>query len=326
MKNLILVLLIFSAVANGQSKIPYLEINQSANKLTGVLTQDLLPALPRTISHEDSFTVRETRSSLKAGVLSLLIPGAGQFYNGGTLNYLKAAGFFAIEVGAIASNIIWINKGNNQTNFFENYADGTAADNYANGHYNILRYVQWIQQNYMQFEKNGIPVGGGQITSVNDPSTVNYYIGKIIDNNGGPAPWDKVNWNYLAKVENALGGYFSHNLEGHGTEQYYELIGKYPQFRVGWYDENLSFTNYDQLNTPTPNSGYYMGQRGLANNLYGVAGTAIGIVIANHFASAIEAAIWAHGHNKLIETSLEISPLPLQGVSYQTQLNLAVNF
>ena len=61
------------------------------------------------------------------------------------------------------------------------------------------------------------------------------------------------------------------------------------------------YDNYDQLNQPTPNSGYYMGQRGLANNLYGVAGTAIGIYkeSANHFASAIEAAIWAHGSQQV---------------------------
>ncbi len=325
MRNFILVLSIFVATANGQSKIPYLEPSQSSKKLSGILSQDLFLSQSDTMSHKDSLALLDTRSSLKAGIFSMLIPGAGQIYNGGTANYIKAAGFLAIEAAAIAVNIIWTNKGNNQTNFFENYADGTAADNYANGHYSVLRYAQWIQQNYQQFETNGVPVGGGQLTPVSDPATLNKYISDMIVNNGS-APWDKVNWFALNKVEVALGGYFTHQLPAYGQQQYYELIGKYPQFRAGWYDEIPSYDNYDQLNTPTPNSGYYMGQRGLANNLYGVAGTAIGIVIANHFASAIEAAIWAHGHNKLIEASVGISPLLLQGAGYQTQVNLAVNF
>ena len=68
--------------------------------------------------------------------------------------------------------------------------------------------------------------------------------------------------------------------------------------------------SYDQLkdDVEAAEDYYYMQQRGDANNFYGVAGTALGVLLANHFLSAIEAAIWAHGHNKWIQTSVGMSP------------------
>jgi len=53
-----------------------------------------------------------------------------------------------------------------------------------------------------------------------------------------------VNLGELNRLEGDLGGYYSHQLPPHG-EQYYEEIGKYPQFNVGWDDfgnENTPFT------------------------------------------------------------------------------------
>lgn len=116
-----------------------MKTNQSTNRLTGILSQDLFSTQPDTLSHKDSLEMFETRSSLKAGLFSLIVPGAGQFYNGGTGNYIKAAGFLALEVAAIAVNVIWTNKGNNQTIFFQNYADAN---------FSVLRYAQWIQLNF----------------------------------------------------------------------------------------------------------------------------------------------------------------------------------
>lgn len=115
--------------------------NQTKRKLTGVLSQDLFSPQAESLSHKDSLELFETRSSLKAGLFSLLVPGAGQFYNGGTGNYIKAAGFFALEAAAIAVNIIWTNKGNNQTTFFQNYADVLTLTT----GYSVLRYAKWIQ-------------------------------------------------------------------------------------------------------------------------------------------------------------------------------------
>ncbi|HEY9165924.1 MAG TPA: DUF5683 domain-containing protein [Candidatus Kryptonia bacterium] len=328
MKKIFLTLIALSATAAAQSKASHVQSvvflgdgNSSQSRLTGVLSHDLFVSKGDS-SHEDSISRVETRSALKAGFFSLVIPGAGQLYNG---NYWKAAGFFAVEVAGWMVNAVWNQKGNNQTNFFQNYADGSAADKYADGHYSVARYAQWIQQNYKSFEDKGIPIAGGQYAPVTDPTTVNNYISLILPSSGGPAPWDEVNWVALNKVEAALGGYFSHMLPAHGEQQYYELIGKYPQFREGWYDENLAITSYDSLRSDTPNSGYYMGQRGKANNLYAVALTAVNVVIANHFVSAIEAALWAHNNKRIIEPTVGLSPLP-DGLGYQTEVRLAIHF
>ncbi len=291
-------------------------------RLTGVLSQDLFAVQPPN-DDQDSAAVIETRSALKAGAFSLLIPGAGQLYN---RNYVKAAAFFAVEVAGWVVNAMWTQKGNNQTIYFQNYADGTAGDNYANGHYSVLRYAQWIQVNWQQLLING----GHNPSDNTDPSvrTVLKYEPTMVVNNGQPAPWSKVDWYSLNQVEGALGGYFTHFLPPHGNQQYYELIGKYPQFRQGWDDSPYAKgnTNYvDFMDYSTTNSGYYMGQRGKANSLYAVASTAVGVVLVNHFASAIEAAIWAHSHNKNITAHVSMSKLPI-GFGYQTELQVAVNF
>ena len=328
MKKLVVLLLMISASVDAQSpnesvrdKIPFLETDASASRITGVLSQDLFAVQPESLAHKDSLDLLETRSSLKAGFFSLLVPGAGQIYNGGTANDLKAAGFLAIEAGAIAAMIIWTNRANSQTAFFERYADGTAADNYADGRYSVLRYAQWIKINWYQTA---------------DKATQNLIDEMFVNN--GPAPWQKVNFDALAEVENALSGVMpgsDDHLLGHGTEQYYELIGKYPQFREGWNPNAASdyvsgssddIYNYLKNSVEVSIDNYYMDQRGLANNYFGYAGTWLGVLIANHFVSAIEAAIWAHGHNKLIETSVSVSPLPSSGAGYQTQLNVALNF
>jgi hypothetical protein len=307
-------------------------------KLTGVLSQDLLyptaspisgpwiAVQPETLSHKDSLEMFETRSALKAGMFSLLVPGTGQIYNGGTGNYIKAAGFLAVEAAAIAVNIIWNNKGNKQTTFFQNYADA---------HYSVARYAQWIQNNLPQIEQYIMSQGFSPNVDV-----ANFYASskELWLNGTGPdpnqPPWTQVNWYALNKVESALGGFFSHNLPPYGTQQYYELIGKYPQFREGWnpnaandaYNPNVDLYTYLRDSLEVSTDSYYMGQRGLANNLYAVAGTAIGVVIANHFLSALEAAIWAHGHNKWIETRVGVSPVPFPNAGYQTELNVAINF
>ena len=281
------------------------------DELNGVLSHDLL--VTQSNSREnDSAAQLETRSSLKAGLFSLIIPGGGQVYNGGTLNYIKAAGFLGIEAAAIAVNIIWNNKGNNQTTSFQNYADAN---------YSVLRYAQWIKLNFNAWDPSA------------DQATLQLVDEMFI--NGGPNPWQKVDFAKLHQVESILGGtaagqFFTHNLPDYGEQQYYELIGKYPQFREGWNPnaatDNVN-TSYDDLryNVEVQKDSYYMGQRGLANNYYSVALTAINVVIANHFLSAIEAALWAHAHNKIVDAHVSLESLP-QGLGYQAQVNLAVHF
>jgi hypothetical protein len=339
MRTTVLMILLLSLAAKAQTPMDDVYLKSpdgTSNKmqridLTGVLSQDLFAVQPTMDTQDSLADVTETRSALQAGAFSLLIPGAGQLYN---RNYLKAAAFFAVEVAGWVVNAMWTQKANNQTVYFQNYADGTAnyklpggqADPYGNAHYSVRRYAEWIQANWQQL----LILGGHTPTDNTDPSvvTVMKYEPTMVVNSGGPAAWSQVDWYSINQVEGALGGYFTHFLPAHGDQQYYELIGKYPQFRQGWDDSpyakgTTNFTAF--MDYSTTNSGYYMDQRGKANSLFSVASTEIGVVLVNHFASAIEAAIWAHNHNKAVQAHVSMSKLPT-GFGYQTELELAVNF
>ena len=53
--------------------------------------------------------------------MSLLVPGSGEFY---AQSYWKAAAFFAIEVAAWALAYTYDKKGDKQTDYFQNFANG----------------------------------------------------------------------------------------------------------------------------------------------------------------------------------------------------------
>ncbi|MGC8653765.1 MAG: DUF5683 domain-containing protein [Candidatus Kryptoniota bacterium] len=302
---------------------------RNTHNLTGVLSNDLfsenLVSKPDNFSTNDSTAVIETRAALKSGLFSLIIPGAGQAYNG---NYLKAGIFFAVEVAGWVVNVVWNKKGDNQTNFFQQYADGTSSRNYSDGHWSALQYAQWIKQDLnLIMNVNGTTGANAQIAQE--------YVQKMIVNKGVPEPWSDVDWYALNQVESAIGGYFSHLLPPHGQQQYYELIGKYPQFRQGWDDSEWGkavrhlaggdslFVDY--VHGSTPHSSYYMDQRGLANDYYAIASTAVGVVIVNHFISAIEAALYAHAKEKKIRAQMSMKALPLNA-GYMTELGFSYQF
>ncbi|MCL5268743.1 MAG: hypothetical protein M1469_11680 [Bacteroidetes bacterium] len=294
--------------------------NLRSPKLTGNLSEDLLSSISGKV-YRDSLDAMNTRAALTSGFFSFVIPGAGQLYNGGTPNYIKAAAFFGLEAAGWIVDVLWNKKGDQETKAFQVYADGTAADGYRNGHYSVYRYAQWIGGNVQQLEQiNGTSSQGQAI------------IAKYINANGNSllrnqyaSPEYQVNWYALNAVENAMGGYFSHWLFAYPGVEYYKEIGKYPQFRQGWVDETPAILDYNSIRVDTPNSYYYENMRGTATHYYNVALVAAGVLILNHFASGVEAAIWAHGHYRPVETSIGVSPLP-QGVGYQTDFDLALNF
>ncbi|MEO8232754.1 MAG: hypothetical protein ABI638_10760 [Ignavibacteriota bacterium] len=145
------------------------------------------------------YPAENKRSPVLAGVLSLLIPGAGEIYSE---EYLKAGIFVAIEAAVITTGLIYDKKGNDKTTEFQNY-----ADDYKNSDHNwsAVRYAEWLNQ----YKSANIPIN----PDVNLP------------------PWERVNWNDINAVESG-----SHKLPPYGEQQYYELIGKYHQFAAGWND------------------------------------------------------------------------------------------
>ncbi len=294
--------------------------DQRTSPLTGDISEDLFSGVSAS-KVSDSLEVLKTRAAITSGLFSLIVPGTGQLYNGGTMNDVKAAAFLGVEAAGWIVDVLWNKKGDQETKAFQLYADGTAADAYRNGHYSVYRYAQWIGNNVQQLEQiNG--------TSSQGQATISLYInskGNSLLGNQYASPQYQVNWYALNQVEQAMGGYFSHWLFAYPGVEYYKEIGKYPQFRQGWDDANPAILDYNQIRNDTPHSAFYENMRGTATGYYDVALWSAEVLIANHFVSALEAALWAHSHYRPVRTSLGISPLP-EGLGYQTEFSLAVRF
>lgn len=109
-----------------------------------------------------SFQTENKKSPFLAGLLSLVIPGAGEFYSG---EYIRTAIFVAIEAAVITTAVIYDNKGDDQTEFFRKYADEN---------WSVVRYAQWLNNR------------GANIQ---------------INPNESLPPWERVNWSELNDAE-----------------------------------------------------------------------------------------------------------------------------
>lgn len=256
------------------------ELKQNKTQLSGVLAFDSKTANVSIQEFVVKSPLEESVSKKKplvAAGLSLILPGAGEFYSE---SYLKSAIFIAVEAAAIAVGLAYDKKGDDQTTFFQGYADQ---------HWSAVRYAKWVSN----------PANTKNINSSIDPTKYN-----VLTTSG------KVNWGELNRLETDLGSYFSHKLPYYGEQQYFELIGKYPQFNVGWDDfgdENTPFEYKADRSNLTKNFIYYSVERGKANDYYNIASKAVIVVFVNHIISALDAAWSAHSYNKNIElhTSLE---------------------
>jgi len=266
-------------------------------KLTGSLNIDSKISFDESkILFEDNndFSLPNKKSIFLAGLFSAVLPGAGEFY---TENYLKSAIFAAIEVAAIYIAVTNDKKGDDKTSEFETYA---------NQNWDVKRYAAWSLANAHNINP--------EITDVSQ-----YH---VFDNKGN------VNWNELNRLESAIGNYYSHRLAPFGDQQYFEMIGKYQQFNVGWAefgnDPNKPFKYGD---APTSQFLYYAGQRGEANDFYSTASTAVKIIIANHIISIADAVWSAKSFNKNLSMNLTAKKVNLgYKIEVYPELNFSYSF
>jgi hypothetical protein len=210
------------------------------------------------------------KSPVVSGVLSAILPGAGQVYN----EDWWIAGIFVIaEAALITTAVVYDNKGDDQTEYFENYADA-----YTNPEHNwsVVRYAEWLAQ-----------YQGANLEEI------------IIPGTEGLPPWERVYWDKLNAAETG-----SHKLPPYGDQQYYELIGKYPQYSPGWND----FTGGSNKEIISPNFEYYSVQRGVANDYYYTSSTAVVGIYINHILSAAEAVWGATRFNKNLAVNFRVVP------------------
>jgi hypothetical protein len=233
------------------------------------------------------------KSPVLSGILSTILPGAGQVYNE---DWWIAGVFVAVEAVLITTAITYDNKGDDQTEYFENY-----ADDYTNPDHNwsVVRYAEWLVE-----YKYG-----------NDLELLNKI---VISNDPSRPPWERVNWAELNAAETG-----SHHLYPHGEQQYYEMIGKYFQYSAGWNDYTGGANN-DQI---SPNFTYYSGQRGLANDYYNTASTVVIGIYINHLLSAAEAVWGATRFNNNLAVNFRVEPYnTATGTELVPTLNVRFSF
>lgn len=250
-----------------------LSVNLLAQEnLTGIFRQDARIAFEQTNfpNPQINYPVVERKSPLLAGVLSFVVPGAGEIYTG---QYLKAGIFLALEVAVITTAISYDNKGDKKTIEFQNYADDQ---------WSVVKYAQWLNTHK-----------GANIT---------------IDPNIALKPWERVNWEEL----NAAEAGFSHKLAPYGEQQYYELIGKYPQFSPGWHDFDPADPDYHDVPQQALN---YSGERGKANDYYNVASKAVIGIYVNHFLSVLDAVWSAVSFNKDLTMNIRTENIMYAGIN-----------
>jgi Family of unknown function (DUF5683) len=268
-KNILLIILIsiiFVGIVFGQSEI------EKKVELTGSLYADskiIMNDYSQLSGNPMADDMPSKKSPVLAGVLSAVIPGAGQIYNE---DYWIAAAFVVVEAALVTTAVVYDNKGDDQTTYFQNYADDYTNPDH---HWSVVDYAQWL-----------IDYHDG------DPSI-------IINTDETIPPWQRVDWVKLNAAE--VG---SHHLPPHGDQQYYEQIGKYHQYSPGWND----FSGGSNKEIISPNFLYYSDQRGQANDYYNTASTAIVGIYINHLLAAGEAIWGANRFNDKLTVNIRVEP------------------
>lgn len=140
---------------------------QQSEVLTGSITFDsktigILPAVKK----NSVLPVSEKKKPIVNGLLSLVLPGAGQYM---AESYIEAGIFAALEVTAITIAVINDGKGDDQTTEFQKVADER---------WSVVKYAEWLNT----YKSASIPI---------NPNT-------------SLRPWERVNWDSLNAYESTF--------------------------------------------------------------------------------------------------------------------------
>ena len=259
-------------------------LRSPAVRLTGNARIDFVGQKELTPSPEPAAQVEgmpepQRRSPWLAAGMSLVVPGSGEFY---AESFWKSAGFFALDVAVWVLAYSYDKRGDRQTDSFQDFA---------NQHWSVVKYAQYALDNLA-------PPGAG-------------YDGLLVAGTEGRPPWERVNWQVLNRMERDIsatpkGQYYSHTLPPYNDQQYYELIGKYPQFNQGWDDAPTIFAYGDPV---TAQFLYYSKERGRANDYYTTASTFVVVAVVNHVLSAVDAA-WSAGSYNRVHAKVGMQTVP----------------
>ncbi|MGD9706737.1 MAG: hypothetical protein AB7V07_03600 [Candidatus Delongbacteria bacterium] len=265
---------------------------------------------------------RDGKSPLVAAGLSLLVPGAGEFYG---KDYIRSGVFFGIEVFTLSMWYYYESDGDDRRDEYRDYADANFDEQlYYGGLLGMTQNViSWLQN------KNSL-VPGDEFNAA-DYWSYEYFSDR--DNwthelKDSLAVYDflalsyKEGFNGLPLQLEGNANQFTHNLPETKTQQYYEMIGKYHQFSCGWndfngYDYNADGTvvmvqdsimasdgTYVKLERPklkdgvfdytengytSPQVDFYEDLRNKTNEAYEMGQNFLMVTLLNHVASAFDA-------------------------------------
>ena len=189
--------------------------------------------------------------SLKKAFLFSLIVPGSGEFYAGSK--IKAGLFFGMDVTLWALYFNYHGKGKDEENKYKAFADL---------YWSKVEYKGWLYDSvYNKHPDQNIPYD-----MVSD--TFPY--------------WDKNDHKWV---------YFSHHLPDRETQQYYEMVGKYVQFRWGWDD-------YSDLSKTSAYRDVYLGMRRTSNNWLNKAKYSAMFSLANHILSAFDAAYAVKRYNK----------------------------
>lgn len=276
------------SLASAQSQEQKVDELKSAAKLTGNLRLDILSSLDQRSPLDSGRPVFQEVSGKKkspvvAGLLSLAIPGAGEFYSE---SYWRAGGFALAEAGLWVAYAVYTSKGNKQTDIFQAFADV---------HWSALRYAEWIEANVSKLNPD-----------------VKSFGGYLIPGTEGRPPWERVDWSKINAVESQIaqrsGNGFTHLLPHRPEQQYFELIGKYPQFAAGWDDAGVMTPERILSSDVSARFLAYSKMRGTANDFFNTATTGTALIVVNHVLSALDAAWSASQYNRRVKLEAHLQP------------------
>lgn len=255
-------------------------INLSANeKISFTTNSKKRELIEKSFQQIDSLQYSEKKkiSGFKAALYSMVIPGAGQYY---AESYWRAALYATLEVTAWTTYFIYNSKGDDKDKQMKTFGDQ---------HWSERKYWSRI---YDQAKRENLNPPYFPTLQGDDVDPL------LIDFNSDIA-------DQLRYLENELG--YSHSLPSSHTQQYYEMIYKYPhQFANGWSDAGF-LTPYAPDGSDLPGTAiHFRYLRNLSDEYYDVATTATMAALINHVISALDAALAARSYNKSLNIKFNV--------------------
>jgi len=283
-------------------------IKEVEHSLTGNLRYDL--ALLENGHFEETSLRRKLPPKIPQSIaLSLILPGAGQYYNG---DKKRSMAFISAEILLVGGYFAWKSRGNDGVDEYQAYA---------HARWSPRKYAEWLNE-FSGY--GGPPISLPEITDEQFQNPTGWNEDQIVA--------VRRFFNDIRTAEGSsfyltTGASFSHVLPYFGEQQYYELIGKYFQYAPGWSDYTANPDEDAEVvigNSPNSEFLFYDGIHTDANTNLRRASRMTGLIFALHFASAVEAAVSAKFKNERYKPTVSIQPNRNGG--YTTLAGLSVKF